>query len=619
MLSAKVITTIAIASFVFGQISARAAGLPGDYNGDWKVDLSDYVTLRKSNGNYTAWRQNFSAAAVINGDYNGDWKVDSSDYVALRKPNANYNVWRQSFGAASVTNGDFNGDLKVDSSDYVTLRKSSGSYAAWRPNFDTSVATNGVTIPAGADIQNYINANPANTVFYIAAGERRLTSALIPKDGNAFIGAPGAILNGSRLLTSFTPSSGRWYATGQTQQGTVSGSCLSAYSRCGRPEDVYLDDVPLLHVGSLNQVGPGKWYFDYAADRIYVGNDPAGHKIETSIAPAAFTGNASTANVTIYGLTVEKYAVASQNAAIDSGDGAGWLVEKSEVRLNHAGGVALTSGTIRNSYLHHNGQWGAADTNSSIDGGTALVEGNEISFNNFAGYNYDWEAGGVKFAHINGLTVRNNYVHDNFGQGLWDDLDSTNVVYENNTVTNNYKTGILHEIGGKAVIRNNIVKNNAALDPSSASGQIVVYSSDHTEVYGNTVETNSAAHAIVVIQELREGGHYSHDNYIHDNTTRLLSGAAGNGKGMSGTARFDSLWPTNANNLFDYNTYYVPDSAMHWQWPEELSWSLFKLAGNEAHGQLFVASSSSFSIPEPTTCNIFVSALIIVPRRRSHR
>src|SRR4030095_14673416 len=117
-----------------------------------------------------------------------------------------------------------------------------------------------------------------------------------------------------------------------------------------------------------------------------------------------------------------------------------------------------------------------------------------------------------------------------------------------------------------------------------------------------------------------EGGHYSHDNYIHDNTTTLLPGAAGNGRGMSGMVGSVTYWPTNSNNRFDYNTYYAPDTALHWLWPDNQSWSAFKLTGNEVHGPLFVtASATASAVPEPSTHVILISSLVFITHRRPNR
>ena len=57
--------------------------------------------------------------------------------------------------------------------------------------------------------------------------------------------------------------------------------------------------------------------------------------------------------------------------------------------------------------------------------------------NNYAGYKYDWEAGGSKFAFTQNLVVRNNYAHDNDGPGLWTDLENENTLYEHNHTASN--------------------------------------------------------------------------------------------------------------------------------------------------------------------------------------
>ena len=67
----------------------------------------------------------------------------------------------------------------------------------------------------------------------------------------------------------------------------------------------------LKHVGSLSGVGPGRWYFDYGADKIYFADDPTGKTVETSVSAFAFRGGGNT--VTISGLIIEKYASPPQH------------------------------------------------------------------------------------------------------------------------------------------------------------------------------------------------------------------------------------------------------------------------------------------------------------------
>ncbi len=363
-----------------------------------------------------------------------------------------------------------------------------------------------------------------------------------------------------------------------------------------------MDDKPLLHVDSLSKVGPGKFFFDYGADRIYVGDNPAGHKLEASVANAAFKDNSSIQNVTISGLTVEKFASEAQHAAIESYS-SGWIVKDSTVTLNHAGGVTVHNGTVSNSKLNQNGEWGLHDAK--------LAENNEIAFNNYAGFDYNWEAGGAKFAYADGVTVRGNNVHDNFGNGLWDDIDSHNMVYENNTVTNNKLNGIFHEIGENAIIRNNTLSGNGAtITGNGVTAQITVYSSSNTEVYGNQVTGNPNGDAIEIIQDLRDGHWYAHDDSVHDNTIYA---------GVTGQSNYWGYWPANANIKFDNNTYVGYNAnSNNWVWQDLENWAGFQQDGQELHGILSGAAlnavASSGFLTGASYGQLFIGSTIPEPR-----
>jgi hypothetical protein len=352
------------------------------------------------------------------------------------------------------------------------------------------------------------------------------------------------------------------------------------------PEDFFINDLPLQHVLSLAAVASGKWFFDYAADKIYLADDPAGKKIEIGFARRAFAGGA--VNVTIQGLVVEKYSTPAQMGAIgDQYPPANWTVQNNEVRLNHGTGITGTSGwKILNNNVHHNGQKGVG----SVGTGT-LVEGNEISYNNTLHFNAGWEAGGTKFAVTDGLVVRNNYVHDNFGTGLWTDIDNINTLYEGNRVIDNRDNGLSHEISYKAVIRNNTMQGNGWGGGAWLwQSQILIQNSQDVEVYGNTVQVSATAgNGISIVYQNRGTGKYGpyfpKNNYIHHNTIAYLSSQGAGGA----VADYDgaNFW-TNGNNLFDYNNYFNTDvNARQWAWRDALrTFKEFQSFGQELHGTL---------------------------------
>ena len=158
---------------------------------------------------------------------------------------------------------------------------------------------------------------------------------------------------------------------------------------------------------------------------------------------------------------------------------------------------------VRDSYIHHNGQLGIHGGQASCSRAKGLVlADSELSFNNAAGYNYGWEGGATKWTHTDGLIASNNYIHDNYGSGLWTDGPNINVVFEGNRVEDNYASGIIHELGYAAVIRNNVVRRNGFEHPIQGDvwgAGILIDQSRDVEVYGNTVEDNAAG--ITAVQE----------------------------------------------------------------------------------------------------------------------
>jgi parallel beta-helix repeat protein len=415
-----------------------------------------------------------------------------------------------------------------------------------------------VDLQPGRDIQSQINLLPPGTVFRLEAGLYRLTVPLAPKSGDSFVGEVGTIVSGARLLSGFTRSGNYWTVGGQRQQGQVLGICLPDYPRCANPEELYFDDVALRHVGTLADVGPGKWYFDYAGDRIYFYDDPTGRRVETAVTPYAFGGTAP--DVTIAGLVIEKFANRAQVGAVQAERTSGWTVQDSEIRLNH--GLGIRVGPLMKvlaNNVHHNGQMGIDGT-----GDLVLVEGNEIAYSNTAGYDPNWEAGGTKFVNTDGLIVRNNFVHHNSGPGLWTDNDNRSTLYEGNRVEDNLRMGILHEISYSAIIRNNSFKRNGFGLASWVWGAgIVVSSSPDVEVYGYVVEGNAGG--IAAAQQKRGSGAYGpyeiSNLWVHDNSVTLAQGYSGLAQDIGDTSYF-----TSRNNRFDRNTYYIGTDVYGFAW-----------------------------------------------------
>jgi parallel beta-helix repeat protein len=188
-----------------------------------------------------------------------------------------------------------------------------------------------------------------------------------------------------------------------------------------------------------------------------------------------------------------------------------------------------------------------------------------------------WEAGGTKFIRTTDLVVRGNYVHDNHGHGLWTDGNNTGTLYENNRSSNNYGTGIFHEISFNAVIRNNRVEGNAF--PHS-SGGIKITNSENVEVYGNTLSNNDGG---IHAGQNDRGGYVLKNLWIHDNAISFSQGWSGLVVNHGG----DVLYTGN-NNRFDRNAYSVGSVAEPFFWQHDTrtrqQWQAYGLDVNGTFG-----------------------------------
>ena len=439
-------------------------------------------------------------------------------------------------------------------------------------------------VSPGQSIQSVIDTATSGQTIVLRAGVHRLQT-LQPKSGLIIVGEQGAILSGARLLTSFTWTGSYWTIGGQTQQGSVVGLgsvCSTSAPLCAYPEDLFIDDRVLVPVARLSEVTTGKWYFDYANDRIYMADNPTGHKVEIGVTPIAFTGYAE--NVTLRGVTIEKFATPTAYAAIN-GATVGWTIEDCEVRWNHFAGIRTADYTIaRRNNVHHNGAFGFIGAGSG-----ANVDGNEIAYNNTLNYDAYWGAGGTKFVKTTNLVVQNNFVHHNNGPGLWTDIDNIYVRIERNRVEDNSLSGIFHEVSYQAVIRYNTVSRNGRSQPFPYwvdGAGILVSASPDVEVYGNTLTDNFQG--IAGLAQNRGTGAYGplvlRNLYVHDNSIYQQAPQRA-GAGRTGVIDNDGTAAFSANNRFVRNSYWLGTNVNYFMWMNtEINENTWRSYGQDTSG-----------------------------------
>ena len=413
-------------------------------------------------------------------------------------------------------------------------------------------------INPGQTIQAAVDSSPPGTTFLLSPGIYRHQS-IVPKEGNSFVGAPGADLNGAMVLTGFKLLNKLWQVRVNLvpPSGLQNGVCLPGRHLCQYPEDVYFDGVRLNRIQSCVLVVSHEWCLDYVAEKLYLADNPTGHTVELATLPHAFSGSAS--SVTVRGLIIEKYGNLAQTGAVHAlgpslDPGFFWVVEGNEIRYNHGAGIKGSGGMqILSNYIHHNGQIGISATGDNL-----LVQSNEIAYNNTAGYAYNWEAGGAKFTRTRQLVVRNNYSHDNLGLGLHTDIDNYFALYEYNRTARNRVAGILHEISFDAVIRYNTITEDGYTPYGSGifwGAGILNMSSPNVEVYGNVVRNCMNGIAAAQYPPRKKGGPYLVQNfYVHDNAVTQQEGIAAGIGSFDGSLPVYTLW----NNRYINNTYNLP-------------------------------------------------------------
>jgi hypothetical protein len=450
----------------------------------------------------------------------------------------------------------------------------------------SSCPLNAIAIEPGALTQATVDLAGDGAAFCLRNGIHR-AHPVRPRPRQRFYGEGQTVMNGSRLLTGFRREEDYWVVSSQLQRRPKHGECLPSAPLCNEPEALFIDDRPLTKVSSKGTLASGNFYIDHAGGKIYVVDDPTSRKVEVTIAAFAFQSAAP--DVSISNITVEKFATAAQTGAIYASDGARWIVENCEVRLNSGTGISVGTGSrVRNCGVHHNGQLGIGGNGNDI-----LIEGNRIWSNNTYGFDPGWEAGGVKIAESDGVVLRGNHVHDNKGIGLWCDGDCRNVVYEGNLVENNQWNGIFHEISFNAVIRGNVLRHN---DRGNRGwfwgGAIALAASQDVEVSGNTLVMPPGRCGIMLIDQgrLDNGRRYkTRNNTIHANEMTFEGAACAGGVSDTKPDNENFTIITDGNNRFDRNTYRVARSSerARFVWGHSVTdWEGFRRKGLERNGRL---------------------------------
>jgi hypothetical protein len=209
--------------------------------------------------------------------------------------------------------------------------------------------------------------------------------------------------------------------------------------------------------------------------------------------------NGDASGVAVEYLTIEKYQPNGNSAALNPDSNTGWDIRYDTITLNVPGaGVILgAGGVLEDNCLTLNGQYGfqSVAVNSwgldSLTGGPydLTVADNEISYNDTCDFEGlldnpavgwskhdpvpagdrnsrcgtvvpDGDQGGFKLWRTDGVAIRDNYIHGNWGPGAWADTNNANTTYTDNVFTNNDGEAIIEEISYNFAIVGNYMADN---------------------------------------------------------------------------------------------------------------------------------------------------------------
>jgi parallel beta-helix repeat protein len=450
----------------------------------------------------------------------------------------------------------------------------------------------------GTDAQASIDASPEGATICFQPGLYRLEKPLNPKANQRLVGVQGVVLSGAKVVTGFTPAGPNFVATGFLPP-TPSDHGQCKVPGCTYAQDVFLDGVRLSRALELSKLTKHTFYQDFKENQIYLPDDPSNRVVEQAYAPSIIAS--SNPGVIIEDLAIEKAAGEAQTAAVMT-DAPGWLIQHNEARLNHGHGIHCGNCVVRNNFVHHNGQMGLSGDYGSHD----LVQANEVAYNNTAGYDPLWEAGGTKWGYMTGLTVRGNYVHHNRGPGLWTDTNNKGTIVEGNYVSSNDDHGIFHEISFEAKIKNNIVVGNGFKSAGDMDGWggvgIRIAESSNVEVFNNRLFGNR--NGIVAVQQDRpdfpdpQGPHEVRHLFVHENEISMTEGVSGLVQDVG-----ESRYFSDQENRFNYNHYHLNSMAAHrFTWHDEFTTAArWKGYGNDTKGSF---DTSIPSPPDPPTLEV---------------
>jgi hypothetical protein len=425
--------------------------------------------------------------------------------------------FRDGQGAGSITPSfmrDLINSVSVNNN-YGTPRRTGEGNAMHVPVGATLVPPipNGATMlyptMSPSAINTLVTSTGTNGTLFLAPGLYRGVT-ITPLSGQKIIGAPGAVLDGSVVMAGWGGSAGNYtIALGFTPGTAGSGVCDTDFPTCNTNLDVFYNGVPLQAVQLVGSLVTGTYFYD-GTTTLHIfdnpngtytcGNNTCNTIVETTGSGNSFAINGTAPNVTVQNIVVAKYAGGGyQNGCFGNGNANGnagnsnWTVDHVEVMGCHGYGIRMANGWIlRSSYVHDNGQIGVGGGGNILN---TIMDGNELSFNNYAHFNCGNECGNHKFGQALYSTAIYNNSHDGVSNpasgagtfGYWYDVDGAAIDFAYNVSHDNGGGGASFEEECYLNIHDNVMWGDGGYGTTSGewNAEIQAAESHHVVIRHN--------------------------------------------------------------------------------------------------------------------------------------
>ena len=229
------------------------------------------------------------------------------------------------------------------------------------------------------------------------------------------------------------------------------------YPMAAHPEQIFFDDVEVAQVASLAQVVAGTFYIDYAAQRIYVGADPTGVDIASSVKQRFFQ---TIAKVTLRDIGIRRYApsVPDMGAVYVAESANGCLLENIHIEdiATTAISVSGPNTTLRNVTVLRTGFTGIHGYKAH----NILLDHVTVTYANHEHFNHAPAAAGMKITSTKNVTVLSSTFSDNDAAGFWADETVYGLTIASSVLSRNLGQGVIVELSQNALVVNNRILDN---------------------------------------------------------------------------------------------------------------------------------------------------------------